>query len=37
MTSKGTKLCCPWKKVLKIVENPDISPFTEENGEVVIS
>lgn len=37
VTSKGTKLCRPSELVLSILENPDISLFTKEDGEVVKS
>jgi arsenate reductase len=36
VTPKGTRLCRPSEVVLDILENPDIGPFTKENGEVVI-
>lgn len=36
-TPKGTRLCRPSEEVLKILPNPDIGPFTKEDGEVVIS
>ena len=32
----GTRLCRPSELVLDILENPDIGPFTKEDGEVVI-
>jgi len=35
-TPKGTRLCRPSEEVLKILPNPDIGPFTKEDGEVVI-
>ncbi|GLS23897.1 arsenate reductase [Labrys miyagiensis] len=35
-TPKGTKLCRPSEAVLDILPNPDIGPFTKEDGEVVI-
>lgn len=35
-TSKGVRLCRPSEVVLEILENPDIGPFTKEDGEVVI-
>lgn len=31
----GTRLCRPSEVVLDILENPDIGPFTKEDGEVV--
>jgi arsenate reductase (glutaredoxin) len=36
VTPKGTRLCRPSELVLDILENPDIGPFTKEDGEVVI-
>jgi arsenate reductase (glutaredoxin) len=36
VTPKGTRLCRPSELVLDIIENPDIGPFTKEDGEVVI-
>lgn len=36
VTLKGTRLCRPSEVVLDILENPDIGPFTKEDGEVVI-
>jgi arsenate reductase len=33
---KGTRLCRPSELVLDILDNPDIGPFTKEDGEVVI-
>lgn len=35
VTSKGIKLCRPSELVLDILENPNIGPFTKEDGEVV--
>lgn len=35
-TSIGTRLCRPSEVVLDILENPDIGPFTKEDGEVII-
>lgn len=32
----GTRLCRPSELVLEILDNPDIGPFTKEDGEVVI-
>jgi arsenate reductase len=32
----GTKLCRPSEAVLDILPNPDIGPFTKDDGEVVI-
>ncbi|WMT86403.1 arsenate reductase (glutaredoxin) [Pelagibacterium sp. 26DY04] len=36
VTPLGTRLCRPSEAVLDILENPDIGPFTKEDGEVVI-
>ncbi|KRA98071.1 arsenate reductase [Devosia sp. Root685] len=36
VTPRGTKLCRPSEAVLDILENPNIGPFTKEDGEVVI-
>jgi len=35
-TSVGTRLCRPSEVVLDILENPNIGPFTKEDGEVII-
>ena len=35
VTKKGVKLCRPSELVLDILENPNIGPFTKEDGEVV--
>lgn len=35
-TPRGTRLCRPSEVVLDILENPDIGPFTKEDGEVII-
>jgi len=35
-TPIGTRLCRPSEAVLDILENPDIGPFTKEDGEVII-
>lgn len=35
-TPVGTRLCRPSEVVLGILENPDIGPFTKEDGEVII-
>ncbi|ADP72711.1 arsenate reductase [Rhodomicrobium vannielii ATCC 17100] len=35
VTPKGVKLCRPSEEVLEILPNPDIGPFTKEDGEVV--
>ncbi len=36
VTPKGVKLCRPSEAVLDILPNPDIGPYTKEDGEVVI-
>jgi len=36
ITPLGTKLCRPSEAVLDILPNPDIGPFTKDDGEVVI-
>ena len=36
VTPRGGRLCRPSEVVLEILENPDIGPFTKEDGEVVI-
>lgn len=36
VTSKGVRLCRPSELVLDILDNPEIGPFTKEDGEVVI-
>jgi arsenate reductase (glutaredoxin) len=36
VTRKGTKLCRPSEAVLDILPNPEIGPFTKDDGEVVI-
>jgi len=36
VTPKGTRLCRPSETVLDILPNPDIGPFTKDDGEVVI-
>lgn len=36
VTPLGTKLCRPSEVVLDILPNPDIGPFTKDDGEVVI-
>lgn len=36
VTPLGTRLCRPSEAVLDILENPDIGPFTKEDGEVII-
>ena len=35
-TPLGTRLCRPSELVLDILENPDIGPFTKEDGEIII-
>jgi arsenate reductase len=35
VTPKGVRLCRPSELVLDILPNPDIGPFTKEDGEVV--
>lgn len=35
-TPIGTRLCRPSEAVLDILENPDLGPFTKEDGEVII-
>ena len=35
-TPIGTRLCRPSELVLDILENPEIGPFTKEDGEVII-
>ena len=37
VTPLGTKLCRPSEAVLDILPNPDIGPFTKEDGEVVLA
>jgi arsenate reductase len=36
VTARGVRLCRPSELVLDILLNPDIGPFTKEDGEVVI-
>ena len=36
VTPRGVRLCRPSEVVLEILLNPDIGPFTKEDGEVVI-
>lgn len=36
VTPIGTKLCRPSEAVLDILPNPDIGPFTKDDGDVVI-
>ncbi|MBE0580892.1 arsenate reductase (glutaredoxin) [Devosia sp.] len=36
VTPLGVRLCRPSEVVLEILENPDIGPFTKEDGEVVV-
>ena len=35
VTDKGVRLCRPSEVVLEILPNPEIGPFTKEDGEVV--
>ncbi|MBN9335467.1 arsenate reductase (glutaredoxin) [Devosia sp.] len=35
-TPVGTRLCRPSEVVLDILQNPDIGPFTKDDGEVII-
>lgn len=35
VTPKGVRLCRPSEAVLELLDNPDIGPFTKEDGEVV--
>ncbi len=35
VTEKGVRLCRPSERVLDILPNPDIGPFTKEDGDVV--
>ena len=37
VTPLGTRLCRPSEAVLDILPNPEIGPFTKEDGEVVIA
>jgi arsenate reductase len=37
VTPKGVRLCRPSEVVLDILENPNIGPFTKEDGEVIIN
>ena len=36
VTPLGTRLCRPSEAVLDILPNPDIGPFTKDDGEIVI-
>jgi arsenate reductase len=36
VTPKGVRLCRPSELVLDLLKNPDIGPFTKEDGEVII-
>jgi arsenate reductase len=36
VTPKGTRLCRPSETVLDILPNPEIGPFTKDDGQVVI-
>ncbi len=35
VTERGVRLCRPSEVVLEILPNPDIGPFTKEDGEVI--
>lgn len=35
VTPRGVRLCRPSEAVLDLLDNPDIGPFTKEDGEVV--
>jgi arsenate reductase (glutaredoxin) len=35
VSNKGVKLCRPSELVLDILENPNIGPFTKEDGEII--
>ncbi|MDP2778981.1 arsenate reductase (glutaredoxin) [Devosia sp.] len=35
-TPRGVRLCRPSEAVLDILQNPEIGPFTKEDGEVII-
>lgn len=35
-TPKGARLCRPSEAVLDILPNPDMGPFTKEDGEVIV-
>ncbi|WP_375452178.1 arsenate reductase (glutaredoxin) [uncultured Devosia sp.] len=37
VTQQGTRLCRPSEVVLDILPNPDIGPFTKEDGEVILN
>ncbi|SDG45898.1 arsenate reductase (glutaredoxin) [Pelagibacterium luteolum] len=37
VTEKGVRQCRPSEVVLDILPNPDIGPFTKEDGEVIIN
>jgi arsenate reductase len=37
VTPKGVKLCRPSEAVFEILPNPNIGPFTKEDGEVIIN
>lgn len=37
VTPRGARLCRPSEAVLDILANPDIGPFTKDDGEVVIA
>lgn len=37
VTPLGARLCRPFELVLDILSNPDIGPFTKEDGEIIIN
>jgi len=37
VTPLGARLCRPFELVLDILPNPDIGPFTKEDGEIIIN
>ncbi|WEJ60404.1 arsenate reductase (glutaredoxin) [Devosia sp. FJ2-5-3] len=36
ISPRGVRLCRPSELVLDLLENPDIGPFTKEDGEIII-
>ena len=36
VSDKGVKLCRPSERVLDLLDNPNIGPFTKDDGEIVI-
>lgn len=36
VTARGVRLCRPSEAVLDLLDNPDIGPFTKDDGQVVI-